>query len=53
MAVSLAPSMLASPAAAKRRCAVPEITWLHDVDEACQLAGRERKLVLLDFFSPT
>jgi hypothetical protein len=32
---------------------VPEITWLHDVEEACEQAGRDRKLVLLDFFSPT
>jgi hypothetical protein len=32
---------------------VPEISWLDDVDDARELAERERKLVLLDFFSPT
>jgi hypothetical protein len=31
---------------------VPEINWVLDVDEACQRAEHERKLVLLDFFSP-
>jgi len=29
------------------------IQWLDDLDEACQRAQRENKLVLLDFFSPT
>jgi hypothetical protein len=38
--------------ASKEEDEVPEITWIHDVEEAQQLAERERKLVLLDFFSP-
>jgi hypothetical protein len=29
------------------------ITWTDDFDTACQQAGQDHKLVLLDFFSPT
>lgn len=29
------------------------IPWMKDLDEACQRAAAEDKLVLLDFFSPT
>lgn len=29
------------------------IQWTDDFDTACQQAGQEHKLVLLDFFSPT
>jgi hypothetical protein len=29
------------------------IPWTDDFDTACQQAGQEQKLVLLDFFSPT
>jgi hypothetical protein len=31
---------------------MPEITWVKDLEEACERAKRERKLILLDFFSP-
>jgi hypothetical protein len=31
---------------------MPEISWLHDPDEACQRAKVEGKLALIDFFSP-
>ena len=29
------------------------ITWTDDFDKACQQAGQDHTLVLLDFFSPT
>jgi hypothetical protein len=29
------------------------IPWTDDFDTACQQAGQDQKLVLLDFFSPT
>jgi hypothetical protein len=29
------------------------IQWMDNFDTACQQAGRDQKLVLLDFFSPT
>jgi hypothetical protein len=29
------------------------IPWTDDFDTACQQAGQDEKLVLLDFFSPT
>ncbi len=29
------------------------INWASDLEEACERARREGKLVLLDFFSPT
>ena len=29
------------------------IAWTDDFDAACQQAGQDHKLVLLDFFSPT
>jgi hypothetical protein len=29
------------------------ITWLPDLEDACEQAERDHKLVLVDFFSPT
>ncbi len=29
-----------------------QIRWMNDLDQACGQAGREGKLVFLDFFSP-
>jgi hypothetical protein len=32
---------------------VSELTWTDNLQAACREAGKENKLVLLDFFSPT